>query len=84
MRKRFNKNLVDGYLDLLPVCHLWNFLGRVWYGYEVRGMENLPDNGPCLIIYYHAAFVPVDMVLLVARLMLTKGRLIRCYVAWFL
>ncbi|XP_042873475.1 transmembrane protein 68-like [Penaeus japonicus] len=56
---------------------LWDAHGYIWHGYEVRGLENLPDEGPCLIIYYHGA-IPIDIYYLVARTILTKGRLIHC------
>lgn len=46
-------------------------------GYEVRGMENLPSSGRCLIIYYHGA-IPLDAYYLVARVTLDKGRLVHC------
>lgn len=38
-------------------------------------MENIPDTGPALIVYYHGA-IPIDMYYLVARVCLTRDRLI--------
>ncbi|XP_068215596.1 DGAT1/2-independent enzyme synthesizing storage lipids isoform X1 [Palaemon carinicauda] len=56
---------------------LWDAHGYIWHGFEVNGLENIPDEGPCLLIYYHGA-IPLDVYYLVARTILTKGRLIRC------
>ncbi|KFB41384.1 AGAP013284-PB-like protein [Anopheles sinensis] len=43
--------------------------------YEVSGLENLPEDGPALIIYYHGA-LPIDMYYLTAETMLKRNRLI--------
>ncbi|XP_050697194.1 transmembrane protein 68-like isoform X1 [Eriocheir sinensis] len=56
---------------------IWDAHGYIWHGYEVRGLENLPERGRCLIIYYHGA-IPIDIYYLVARTILVKGRLIHC------
>ncbi|KAM6458399.1 DGAT1/2-independent enzyme synthesizing storage lipids-like [Liasis olivaceus] len=53
--------------------HLWDFFGRIWHGYEIHGIENLPD-GPCLIIYYHAA-LPIDYIFFLSRIFFLKNRL---------
>lgn len=45
-------------------------------GYEIEGMENIPDTGPALIIYYHGV-VPLDFYYVVARVNLDKRRQIR-------
>ena len=44
---------------------LWNFLGWIWHGYEVVGLDNIPESGPALIVYYHGA-LPVDYYYLVS------------------
>ena len=44
-------------------------------GYEVQGLERIPDSGPALIIYYHGA-VPLDIYYLIAKIYLKKRRLI--------
>lgn len=51
-------------------------------GYEVIGIENLPE-GPGIIIYYHGALV-VDYAFLVARIHIQKGRTINSVVHHFL
>eukprot|EP00096_Caligus_rogercresseyi_P005069 TRINITY_DN19905_c0_g1_i1.p1 TRINITY_DN19905_c0_g1~~TRINITY_DN19905_c0_g1_i1.p1 ORF type:complete len:227 (+),score=57.33 TRINITY_DN19905_c0_g1_i1:22-681(+) len=42
-------------------------------------MENIPDKGPALIIYYHGA-LPVDYYYLVAKISLVKNRVLHCVV----
>uniref|UniRef100_A0A8D8C6K5 Transmembrane protein 68 n=2 Tax=Culex pipiens TaxID=7175 RepID=A0A8D8C6K5_CULPI len=54
---------------------LWDAHGWIFHGYEVCGLENLPETGPALIIYYHGA-IPIDMYYLVARIYLKRSRLI--------
>ena len=44
-------------------------------GYEVQGLDRIPDSGPALIIYYHGA-VPLDIYYLIAKIYLKKRRLI--------
>jgi len=45
-------------------------------GYEVFGLQNIPDAGPALIIYYHGA-IPIDLYYLIAHIYLEKGRAIK-------
>jgi hypothetical protein len=47
------------------VSALWDAQGWIWHGYEVIGLENIPESGPGLIVYYHAA-LPVDYYYLVS------------------
>ncbi|XP_070798395.1 DGAT1/2-independent enzyme synthesizing storage lipids-like [Pituophis catenifer annectens] len=49
--------------------------GRLWHGYELHGIENIPD-GPGLIIYYHGA-VPLDYLCFLAKIFILKRRC--CY-----
>lgn len=46
---------------------------RIYHGYEVSGIENIPKSGAALIIYYHGA-VPIDMNYLSARVYLERDR----------
>ncbi|XP_055388614.1 transmembrane protein 68 [Condylostylus longicornis] len=57
------------------VAVLWDAHARIYHGYEVIGLENLPENGAALIVYYHGA-IPIDMYYLCARVLLQKNRLI--------
>ncbi|XP_058823463.1 monoacylglycerol/Diacylglycerol O-acyltransferase [Topomyia yanbarensis] len=57
------------------VAVVWDAHGWIFHGYEVIGMENLPQNGPALVIYYHGA-IPIDMYYFVARVYLKRSRLV--------
>ncbi|CAB4064320.1 Transmembrane protein 68 [Lepeophtheirus salmonis] len=61
------------------VCNLWDVQGRIWHGYTITGLEQIPDKGPALIIYYHGA-LPVDYYYLVAKISLVKNRVLHCVV----
>lgn len=42
-------------------------------GYEIYGLEKIPEEGPALIVYYHGA-IPVDYYYFLARVIIQKGR----------
>ncbi|XP_029732619.1 monoacylglycerol/Diacylglycerol O-acyltransferase [Aedes albopictus] len=70
----------DGDFDFWDVARtlvavVWDAHGWIFHGYEVCGIENLPETGSALIIYYHGA-IPIDMYYLVARVYLKRSRLI--------
>lgn len=65
------------------VSALWDAQGWIWHGYEAIGLENIPESGPALIVYYHGA-LPVDYYYLVAKVLLTRGRVIHSVVDSFL
>lgn len=48
---------------------------KVWYGYEVIGLKNIPDTGPVLIVFYHAP-LPFDMIFLASHLHYIRKRTI--------
>ncbi|GBN45992.1 Transmembrane protein 68 [Araneus ventricosus] len=54
---------------------LWDFQARFWYGYEIQGLENIPSEGPALVVFYHGA-MPVDWYYLLSKSVLYKKRLI--------
>lgn len=58
------------------IALMWDAQGWIYHGYEVQGMENIPDDGPALIVYYHGA-IPLDYYYLLAKVFLMKKRLIR-------
>ncbi|XP_050500305.1 transmembrane protein 68 isoform X1 [Diabrotica virgifera virgifera] len=62
---------------------LWDAHGWVWHGYEVRGIENIPDSGPALIIYYHGA-IPVDVYYLIVQTLYKRNRLVHTVADHFL
>lgn len=43
-------------------------------GYEVVGLENIPDTGGALIVYYHGA-IPIDLYYCMSHIFLNKNRL---------
>nr|XP_009862213.2 transmembrane protein 68-like [Ciona intestinalis] len=69
-----HRDLWEGYRRTMAA--FWGGHGWIWHGYEVVGMQNIPDTGPALIIYYHGAF-PIDIYYLVAHIYMEKGRVMR-------
>lgn len=55
--------------------NIWLSYGRFWYGYEVIGADNIPSQGPALIIFYHGT-IPVDWYFLFSAHFQLKKRLI--------
>lgn len=62
---------------------LSDLFGRFFHSYEVHGIENIPEDKPALIIYYHGV-LPADMQYLPVRYFLKKGRVIRTVADRFL
>jgi hypothetical protein len=60
---------------LHSIAAVWDAHATLYHGYEVLGLENLPKDGPGLIIYYHGA-IPIDMYYFVAKMYLKYDRLI--------
>ena len=67
-------DLWDGARQTIGI--MWDAHGWIWHGYEVEGLENIPDEGPALLIYYHGA-IPLDYYYLMAKVLLLKKRLIQ-------
>ncbi|KAL1513028.1 hypothetical protein ABEB36_002512 [Hypothenemus hampei] len=55
------------------VAVIWDAHGWIWHGYEIQGLENLPLNGPALIVYYHGA-IPIDIYYFLAKVILTHNQ----------
>ncbi|XP_030635029.1 transmembrane protein 68-like [Chanos chanos] len=76
--KRKNE-LKEAYTHTLWQCArrtlatLWDAHATVWHGYELHGLEKIPDSGPALIVYYHGA-IPIDYYYFLARVIILKGR----------
>uniref|UniRef100_A0A8C3U1M2 Transmembrane protein 68 n=1 Tax=Catharus ustulatus TaxID=91951 RepID=A0A8C3U1M2_CATUS len=51
---------------------LWDGHGRIWHGYELHGVENIPE-GPGLVVFYHGA-TPLDYIYFTARLHVMQKR----------
>lgn len=55
----------------------WDALGWVWHGYEMVGVENIPDGKDgALLVFYHGA-IPIDYYYILAKTILVKHRCIR-------
>ncbi|KAL8597869.1 hypothetical protein ACOMHN_061402 [Nucella lapillus] len=57
------------------VAAIWACHGQIYHGYQIEGLDNIPDQGAALIVYYHGV-VPVDMYYVMANCLLKKGRLV--------
>jgi len=58
------------------IAVFWETQGALWHGHEIRGLENIPDSGPALLIYYHAA-MPIDFYYVHSKVVLYKNRRIK-------
>uniref|UniRef100_A0A8D0DLS8 Transmembrane protein 68 n=1 Tax=Salvator merianae TaxID=96440 RepID=A0A8D0DLS8_SALMN len=54
------------------VSTIWYVHARIWNGYELHGLEKIPD-GPALIVFYHGA-TAIDYFYLVATALIKKKR----------
>lgn len=61
----------------------WDAHGWIWHGYEIVGLENIPQDKPVLFIYYHGA-IPVDVYYFVSKVFLYNSKLIRLVADRFL
>ncbi|XP_029078954.1 transmembrane protein 68 isoform X2 [Monodon monoceros] len=74
LKEAYSHNLWDGARK--TVATLWDGHAAVWHGYEVHGMEKIPEEGPALIIFYHGA-IPIDFYYFMAKIFIHKGRTCR-------
>ncbi|XP_036412043.1 transmembrane protein 68 isoform X1 [Colossoma macropomum] len=71
LREAYSNNLWDGARKTLAT--LWDGHGAIWHGYEIHGLDKIPDEGPALIVYYHGA-IPIDYYYFLASVIIQKGR----------
>lgn len=57
------------------VAVIWDAHAWIYHGYEVHGLEYLPQDGSALIVYYHGA-IPIDIYYFISRVYLVTNRLI--------
>ena len=57
-------------LIYLSIIH---FDARRSIGYEIIGLENIPEHGPGLLVYYHGA-LPIDFYYVYAKTHLYRNR----------
>lgn len=62
---------------------IWLTYAKIWQGYEIIGLENVPSNGPALIINYHGAF-PADIYYFWGKVYEKWGRVLYVTVDKFL
>ena len=46
---------------------------RLFFGYEIEGLEQIPHDGPSLLIFYHGV-IPLDMILMTFIIYIRDGR----------
>nr|XP_039257578.1 transmembrane protein 68-like [Styela clava] len=64
-------NVWEGYKKMIAA--MWSGHGWIWHGYEVKGLENLPNRGAAMIVYFHGA-LPIDLYYLNATVYIEKNR----------
>jgi len=67
----------------LSVCTFISLLGKYWHAHEVVGIENIPDRGPALLVFYHGT-LPIDLYYSMAYLRIKKRRRLKIIVDHFL
>ncbi|EHA98738.1 Transmembrane protein 68 [Heterocephalus glaber] len=63
-------------LSVLIQTAQWDSHACITGGYEVHGMEKIPEEGPALIIFYHGA-IPIDFYYFMAKIFILTGRTCR-------
>ncbi|MGH0142967.1 UNVERIFIED_CONTAM: hypothetical protein FKN15_077459 [Acipenser sinensis] len=71
LKEAYSYNLWDGARKTLAT--LWDRHATIWHGYEIHGLEKIPDKGPALIVNYHGA-IPTDYYYFLANVIIQKGR----------
>ncbi|XP_025953403.1 DGAT1/2-independent enzyme synthesizing storage lipids-like isoform X2 [Dromaius novaehollandiae] len=70
LKEAYSNDFWDGAKQMLAT--LWDGHARIWHGYELHGIENIPE-GPGLIVFYHGA-TPVDYIYFMAKLLILQKR----------
>ncbi|KYO26088.1 hypothetical protein Y1Q_0003845 [Alligator mississippiensis] len=71
LKSNHSDDILDGPRKALS--YFWDLYGKIWHGYELHGLENIPE-GPCLIIFYHGA-ISIDHLIFVARYFILTHRM---------
>lgn len=71
LKEAYSNDFWDGARQVLAT--IWVGHARIWNGYEVHGLENIPD-GPALMVFYHGA-TPMDFFYLMATVIVRKKRM---------
>ncbi|KAL3079776.1 hypothetical protein niasHS_014058 [Heterodera schachtii] len=75
IREAYASSVWDG--ARASIASFWEGVGYLWHGYEIDGLENIPDEGPGMIIAYHGP-TPIDLYYVIAKGILYKKRTIHC------
>lgn len=59
----------------MSIASFWDGVGYLWHGYDVTGLDNIPETGPALFVAYHGT-LPIDIYYLIARVMIHKKRIL--------
>ncbi|CAK5050933.1 unnamed protein product [Meloidogyne enterolobii] len=79
LRNRIREAYASSYWDgaRTSIASFWDGVGLFWHGYEITGLENLPEEGPALIVTYHGT-LPLDLYYVISKGILFKKRTIHC------
>uniref|UniRef100_A0A7E4W3Z6 PlsC domain-containing protein n=2 Tax=Panagrellus redivivus TaxID=6233 RepID=A0A7E4W3Z6_PANRE len=75
LRNRIREAYASSYWDgaRTSIASFWDGVGYLWHGYEVNGLDNVPDEGPALFVGYHGT-LPIDIYYLLSKCLLYKNR----------
>ncbi|XP_022092396.1 transmembrane protein 68-like [Acanthaster planci] len=60
----------------MVLATFWEGQGNIWHGYDIVGLENIPQEGAAVLIYYHGT-IPLDFYYIMAKVLLFKSRLMQ-------
>lgn len=77
LRHRIREAYASSYWDgaRTSLASFWDGVGYLWHGYEVNGLDNIPDEGPALFVTYHGT-LPIDIYYLISKCILFKKRVL--------
>ncbi|RNA04394.1 Transmembrane [Brachionus plicatilis] len=55
------------------VSKFWYLFGKVYHGYEIHGLEQVPSNGPAIFVLYHPPS-PIDACFILSAIFLKLKR----------
>jgi hypothetical protein len=55
------------------ICVFWETQGSLFHGHEIVGLNNLPEKGGALLIYYHSV-MPTDFYYVYSKSLLYRNR----------
>uniref|UniRef100_A0A0N4ZDH7 PlsC domain-containing protein n=1 Tax=Parastrongyloides trichosuri TaxID=131310 RepID=A0A0N4ZDH7_PARTI len=75
LREAYETSVWDG--ARVSIASFWDAIGSIWHGYEVNGLENIPEDGSALFVYYHGT-LPLDIYYLISKCILYRKRTLHC------